>query len=345
MKKNKTGLGNKAALFAAAGFAGLAGMVGPTLINAALSDMNAEVVTIEENLNNSYEETTEIKIITYNIAHCRGSYDFYGKSSMNDLETNMTIESPAAVYRCLDDVAEMLIKEDADIVLIQETDKDATWSFGIDFMPYLARKAGFNYYAYGAKYDFLWGGYPYGGERGWDILQFNMGNAIMSRYPIISAENKAFDKRSLLDWIAGEERYLDAVIDIHGKLTRVISTHFNFGEIETRKMIQEAENSSMPLIFGGTLHLLIPTEEDVPEELKWCKANAMKLLYDSKLFSIYMLTVNPNDTSYYTSDTENLYWTADYIIPTNDIWIRDYQVIHAELSDHLPVSATLIISL
>ncbi|MDI6737935.1 MAG: endonuclease/exonuclease/phosphatase family protein [Nanoarchaeota archaeon] len=344
--KRTRGLGNTAAAFAAAGFLGIAGMVAPTAIHAALSSTKAEIVTLNENRHHYCEASTEVKIISYNIAHCRGSYDFYGKhSGLSDLEMDLTIESPAQVYKCLDDVAEMLEKEKADIVLLQEVDKDATWSFEIDFMPYLAEKAGFNYYAYGAKYDFLWGGYPYGGTKGWDELHFNIGNAILSRYPIISAENKAFDRRKFIDWIAGEEKYLDAVISINGKETRIISTHFSSGEIETKRIIEEASKSEMPFIFGGTLHLVIPAGDEVPPELMWRSADAINLLDDSGLFSIYMLGVKPNDTSYFTSDTENLYWTADYIIPTRNIEIKDYYVVDIELSDHKPVAATLIISL
>lgn len=346
MGKNKRkGLGNTAAAFATAGFLGIASMVAPTAIHAAFSNTSAEIVTLQENKNNSYEESTEVKIITYNIAHCRGPYDFYGKhSGMTDLEMDLTIESPAQVYKCLDDVAEMILREKADIVLIQEIDKDATWSFGIDFTPYLARKAGMNYFAYGAKHDFLWGGYPFGGRKGWDELHFNVGNAVLSKYPIVSAENKEFDSRTLIDYIAGEEKYLDAIVNIHGKETRIISTHFNSGEIETKRIIEEAKKSEMPLVFGGTLHLIIPAEEEADPELKWCSADAMGLLKDSGLFSIYMLGVSHNDTSYYTSDTENLYWTADYVIPTKDIKIKEYHVIDVELSDHKPVAATLVIN-
>lgn len=344
-KKKKSGLGKTAAAFVTAGLLGIVGMVAPTAIHAALRDTKAKIVTMQENQNNSYESSTEIKIITYNLAHCRGPYDFYSsKSKLTDLQMDMTIESPNQVYKCLDDVAEMLIREKADIVLLQETDKDATWSYGIDFMPYLAEKTGMSYYAYGAKYDFLWYGYPFEGRRGWNELHFNIGNGILSNYPIVSAENKAFDSRSFIDWIVGEEKYLDSVINIRGKETRIISTHFNSGKIETGRIINEAESSEMPLIFGGTLHLVIPTEEDVQPKLRWCSADAMKLLKDSGLFSIYMLSVKPNDTSYYTSDTENLYWTADYIIPTKDIEILNYHVIDVELSDHKPVVATVVIN-
>ena len=127
------------------------------------NDFSAERGTIEQTVENSYEPSNEIKVITYNLAHCRGSYDFYGNNErvdelnrMDDLDMDLTINSPEQVYKCLDDVAEMLIREDADIVLLQETDKDATWSYGIDFTPYLAEKAGMDYYAYGSKYDFVW---------------------------------------------------------------------------------------------------------------------------------------------------------------------------------------------
>ena len=134
------GLGNTVAAFATAGFLGIAGMIAPTAIHAAFSNTKAEVVTIRENQNNYSEESTEVKIITYNIAHCRVLYDFYSNSDLSDLEMDLTIDSPKQVYKCLDDVAEMLIRENADIVLLQEIDKDATWSYGIDFMPYLAKK-------------------------------------------------------------------------------------------------------------------------------------------------------------------------------------------------------------
>lgn len=338
----------------AAGLCSLIGLTGCVSIFHAMSnDFSAERAVVAPVQENSYEPSTEIKVISYNIAHCRGPHDFYGDNARmdepdrwDDLDMNMTINSAEQVYKCLDDVAEMIIRENADIVLLQEVDKKAVWSYDIDFTPYLAKKAGMGYYAYGSKYDFVW--WPYEHERAngtWiDTVYFDIGNAVISRYPIISAENKGFGEQSFIGWIAGEERYLDTVIDIEGKNAEFISTHFGGGELESRVMVEEARENRMPLVFGGTLHLVTPAAIEANSTLSWCNANAMQILDDSGLFSIYMLDVNPNDISYYTSDTENLYWTADYVIPTNDIEIKDYHVVDAELSDHKPVAATLVIN-
>ncbi|MDD4877741.1 MAG: hypothetical protein PHO02_01745 [Candidatus Nanoarchaeia archaeon] len=315
------------------------------VFNAMSRDFSAETGYVGTSAQQQYENSNEIKIISANLAHCRGPYDFYGDGRhLDELDMDLTINSPEQVYKCLDDFAEMFMREDADIVLLQEADKNAVWSYGIDFVPYLAQKAGMDYYAYGSKYDFVW--WPYEHQRAngqWiDTLYFDIGNGIISKYPILTAGNKPFGEQDFVGWIAGEERYIDARISINGRQARFISTHFGAGEIESRLMIEEAKKAGMPLVFGGTLHLVTPAALEANPSLSWCSANAMRILDDSGLFSIYMLGIDPLDRTYYTSDTQNLYWTADYIIPTNDFAITDYHVIDAELSDHKPVSATLV---
>ncbi len=314
------------------------------LLNALFSSKNAEIGVVRTIEGNSYEPSTEIKVLSYNLAHCRGSYDFYGKTTgLDDLDMDLSIDSPEQVYKCLDDIAELIKNEKADIVLLQEVDRDAVWSFGIDFTPYLAEKTGLGYYTYGPKHDFAV--LPYFRKKAngeWIYwLYFEIGNAILSKYPIVSAENRGFEKMSFRSWISGEEKYLAAVVDINGKNVRVISTHFNKGQIEIKKIIEEAKASAIPLVFGGTLHILLPAAR---ETCNWCNeeyANAMQEAIDSGLFNIYMARVDALDKKYFTSDTENLYWTADYIIPTKDVEIKEYSVVGAELSDHLPVAAVL----
>ena len=70
-----------------------------------------------------------------------------------------------------------------------------------------------------------------------------------------------------MGWIAGEERYLDTLIDINGEKARFVSTHFGNGLIESRVMIEEAGNSKIPFVFGGTLHILLPAAR---ETCSWC---------------------------------------------------------------------------
>lgn len=313
------------------------------LLNALFSNKEAETGVISPLADNSYEASTEVKVLSYNMAHCRGSYDFYGKTTgLDDLDMDLTIDSPEEVYKCLDDFAEFIKNEKADIVLLQEVDKDAIWSFGIDFTPYLAEKAGLGYYAYGPKHDFA--AFPYyrkSEARNIYRLYYEIGNAILSKYPIISAENKGYGSTGFTSWISGEEKYLNALIDVKGKQVRVISTHFGRGQAETRKIIEETKKGGKPLVFGGTLHIILPSAK---ETCSWCNeeySDAMQEAIDSGLFNIYMLGVDALDKKYFTADTENLYWTADYIIPTKDIEIKEYYVGDAMLSDHLPLAAVL----
>jgi len=332
----------------AAGLFGISSTGCVSIFNAMANDTSAEMAVIAPEQENSYEPSTEIKVVTYNIAHCRGALTY---DNMDQLDQDLTIDSPQQVYKCLDDIAEMLVNEDADIALLQEVDKKAVWSYDIDFMPYLAEKAGMRYYAYGARYDFVWWPFEYQRANGaWiDTVYFNMGNAILSKYPIVSVENKPFDEQSFLDWIAGEEKYLDSVINIEGKNIRVISAHLDSLDSEVRarealRLANEVRNRGMPTVIGGDFNSILPGARYLmPLDSEMQTDNTMNVLTDSGLFEIYMLNVSPADSRYYTSNTTGLFRTMDYIIPTKDIEIKNYYVVDVELSDHKPVAATLLI--
>jgi len=320
---------------------------GATLLNALFSDYKAETGVVSSLAENSFEPETKVKVVTFNIAYCKGPKTFEGMSS---LAQALTIESPEQVYKCLDNIAEMLKAENTDIALLQEVNKKAVWSYGIDFAPYLSEKTGMGYYAYGAMHDFVW----------WPSIQkspnrdvffnlyFDTGNAIISRFPIISAENKAYDRQSFIGWIVGKERYLDTVIDIEGKNVRAISAHFNSNEAEervkeARRLVSEAQDSEMPNIIGGDFNAILDEAKPLMPYSDLAQENdiTMRIFRESGLFNLYMERVDPADADYYTSNTMNPYRTLDFIIPTKSIEIKEYYVVDVELSDHKPVAAVL----
>lgn len=318
-----------------------------SIFHAMSRDFHAEAGIVSPAAENSYEAETEVKVISYNIAHCRGKLTY---PELDDLDQDLTIDSPEQVYKCLDAIANMLIGENAGIALLQEVDRKAVWSYDIDFTPYLAEKAGMRYYAYGPRYDFVW--WPYEHQRAngaWiDTVYFDMGNAVLSKYPIISAENKAFDSQGFIDWIAGEERYLDTVIDIQGKGARVISVHLDaddaeIRERESRRLVDDVRGAALPTIIGGDFNAIL---RQARCHMPGCDPQqqndeSMQILLDSGLFNFYMADVDPRVSSYYTSNTTDLFRTVDYILPTSDIEIMDYYVVDVELSDHKPVAAVL----
>ncbi|MEK6864004.1 MAG: endonuclease/exonuclease/phosphatase family protein, partial [Nanoarchaeota archaeon] len=275
------------------------------LLNALFSSKKAETGIVNPLADNSYEPSTEVKVLSYNMAHCRGKYDFYGKEpGMNELDMHLSIKSPSQVYKCLDDFAELIKKENADVVLLQEVDKSSVWSYGIEFMPYIAEKTGLGYYAYGTKHDLMVFPY-YRKSDGRSIygLYYEFGNAVLSKYPIVNADNKGFGEKGFTQWISGGARYVNAVIDVKGKPVRVISTHFERGLTETRKIIEETRKNELPLVFGGTLHIIMPSAR---ETCSWCNneySDAMQDAIDSGLYNIYMASVDALDKKYFTADT------------------------------------------
>jgi hypothetical protein len=107
-----------------------------------------------------------LRVATYNIAHGRGlaSHNFQGGG--------------AGLRRArLEEIGEGLRAADADIVVLQEVDVEALWSHHVDQSRVIGIHAGLPYRAVQINFDMRLG-----------VTAFRFGNAILSRYPIVSAE-------------------------------------------------------------------------------------------------------------------------------------------------------------
>jgi endonuclease/exonuclease/phosphatase family metal-dependent hydrolase len=297
----------------------------------------------------SIEEKNILNIITHNIAHCRGPLP----DAENDFAKNLTIKSKRQIYECLDTLAEMYMEEKTDIVCLQETDWEASWSFDINYVKYLAKKAGFNYYAFGTKWDHVWP-FAYPRDKGWifPTIKTHIGNAVLSKYPIVSAKNRSFDGKDIIDWLIGEESYLDTLIDVNGKEIRVISTHFSSSswedrEVAAKRLVHEAQNSDLPLIIAGDFNTVLPRAKRERKELakQYGLENTMETIVDSRIFNVYMENINSKNKEYFTSNSIKKETTLDFIIPTRDVEILQYYVHPARYSDHYAVFAKIKLKL
>jgi endonuclease/exonuclease/phosphatase family metal-dependent hydrolase len=243
----------------------------------------------------------------------------------------------------------MLIKEKADIVCLNEVDWKATWSYNINYVKYLAEKAGYNHYSFGTKWDQLW---PFFWVRETDaifpFLKVHIGNAILSKHPVVKAKNKSFDGEDAIDWLMGEHTYLDALIDVNGKELRTICTHLDSDSaenriIEVKKLIQEARYSDVPIIIGTDFNSVLSKAKKRSKVLQreYQGDNAMDIIVNSGLFNVYMEKVDPADTRYHTSNSGEEYKTIDFIITTKDLEIEEYRVLHDIYSDHKAVFAKI----
>lgn len=320
----------------------LAGAASCTLVGNALMHDKSKPYVAERNHKIKYSNLGTLKVVTYNIAHCRG---YKNMDELSELGRDMSISSKEQVYRCLDNIAEFLMQEDADIAGLNEVDRNTAWGYGINYAEYLAQKAGYNYYAFGTKWDyafpFLWGR---ANDTIFPLLKVHMGNAVLSKYPIVSARNNDLNREnSLLDWAIGETRYLSVLINVQGQEIRFISTHLDEDytdpsfdrPAQIKSLVEKMKNRKRPIILTGDLNAIIPNER-YPD-----RKDLLEGLIDSGEFNVFMKDINPDDKSYFTSNTENPHQTIDYILVTNDIEIKSYYVPQVKYSDHFPVAAEI----
>lgn len=93
--------------------------------------------------NESREIKNSFSIACYNIAHGRGL-----------AESNWSGGDEAARMRRLDEIASLLKTLDADVVVLNEVDFDASWSHQINQAEYLAEKAGYSFRVEERNLDF-----------------------------------------------------------------------------------------------------------------------------------------------------------------------------------------------
>ncbi|MCP4376056.1 MAG: hypothetical protein GY794_07780, partial [bacterium] len=76
--------------------------------------------------------TGRLRVVTYNIAHGRGTSD-----------TNWQLDARDAQINRLREIANLLKEQKADIVVLNEVDFDSVWSGGMNQGRYIAENAGF----------------------------------------------------------------------------------------------------------------------------------------------------------------------------------------------------------
>ncbi|MBU2638186.1 MAG: endonuclease/exonuclease/phosphatase family protein [Nanoarchaeota archaeon] len=317
------------------------------LANTLSVNQDKPVTGIIESLPDSAPKD-EISIITYNIAHARGNTS---NKNLTDFERDFTIQSEEAAYEGLDKIAEMLKTENADIIALQEADLDATWSFNVDFLPYLAEKAGYKYYAFAYRWNVI---VPYFNKRYnagyiFPFLKVKAGVAVLSKYPS-GFESRLYRKKTFIEWVIGANHYLDAVVDIGGKKLRVLDAHLDSEStenkmLEARALITDVRATGTPSVVLGDLNAVLPIAKSAkPERLKSFKNDmTMESFIESGLFEIYMQEISPEDERFMTANTDELHKAIDFILPTKDIVIKEYKVLEYVHSDHRAVKAVLVI--
>ncbi len=168
----------------------------------------------------SQPSSAPLRIACYNIAHGRGV-----------AKSNWEGGNRAEMSARLDQIAELLRRIDADVVVLNEVDFDSTWSYSVNQARILAEKSGYPFWIEQRNLDariLTW--------------RWRFGNAIFSKHPITNAQIidlPGFSKRETL--LAGKKRAVICEINAGDKSFQIIGSHLShrseFLRVKSARMI------------------------------------------------------------------------------------------------------------
>ena len=252
---------------------------------------------------NAHNKNGTLKVLTLNVAH--GRKDGTNQIFLNKqtIETNLT------------DVADMLIKTDADIVALQEADGPSGWSGKFDHVASIARQAAYPWH-YRANHA--------------TSRMFTYGTAILSRLPISKTIEHTFkpspptlNKGFLLTRVSwkpdantDKEMYID-----------VVSVHLDF----SRSSVRQQQITEMATAFAKREYPMIILGDFNSDWLS--DESVVKTLADKAGFKVYEPAADNMYT--YVSKKRRL----DWILISNELSFVNYRVLPDVISDHFAVVA------
>ena len=140
-----------------------------------------------------------LRLITFNIAHGRGLSFYQGFNSSQQ------------IYKNVLKIAMRLEEWNADVVALQEVDEDSHWNKRINLLQVIMDNTNYKHSIMGVNNI----------RTGRKHLAY--GNAILSKYPVMSWENQPFGSANL-----GEKGFLYAEVKTETQVIPIVNLHLDF---------------------------------------------------------------------------------------------------------------------
>lgn len=258
--------------------------------------------------NSNKNKSGILKILTLNVAHGR-------KDALNQL-----FIKTETIQKNLAEIAEILKKENADVVALQEADGPSGWSGNFDHVEVIAKQAGYPWY-YRADHASSW--------------LFTYGTAVLSRWPISETIEHTFEPSpptlnkgfllSHMTWRPEKATGKEVKIDI-------VSVHLDFSRQKVREkqiaeMAEALSRREHPMIILGDFNSDWFSEESV-----------VKALAQEAQLKVYEPRAD-NMQTYVSRDRR-----FDWVLISSELEFVSYKVLPDIISDHLAVVAEVKVS-
>ena len=209
----------------------------------------------------------------------------------------------------LEEVAQAIEAERADVIGLQEVSRGWVIDGSIDMLTWLSQRLKLPY-VWGPTADPMWG------------------NAILSRYPIKGAQNFAMPNNDVVRPARG---YLAAQIEIGDQTLNLMVTHLHHVGPDGAQRVSQVQAMIATWANRATTVLLgdLNATPDAPE---------MQLLREAGLIDSFA-TIGTGDGFTYASNRP--YHRIDYIYHSSDLTARDFHVNEGTASDHRGIAVTI----
>ena len=157
----------------------------------------------------------------------------------------------------LSDIADLIASWDADVVVLNEVDLDATWSGRRNQAHIIAERAGYAYRVEQCNYDLWLPGF-----------RIRFGNAVLSRFPVVEAEPIDWPAVSGLESAAfGRKRGVVCTLDLgNERSVRVVAVHWDTRDGLVRQgsadvLAALSRDGGPPLIALGDFNSLLERDD------------------------------------------------------------------------------------
>lgn len=271
-------------------------------------------------------DSGSVRVLAWNIAHGRGDL---GPHPLRNWRGGSASERDTRLRR----IARVIRNVDADVVVLNEVDFDATWSGGVNQAKFLAEAAGYPVRVEQRNFDMR---APF--------LRLGFGNAVLSRLPVEDVRWVEFPAHSDLEEIVvGSKEGVLVQVRTAGQPIAVVAVHLEYRSEETRLAAVPVLDSvagvwPAPLVLAGDFNTAPPGWPAVGRptalgellELGWKSSRAEgRPAADELTFPTY-------------SPAES----RDWILAEPPLRTAESRVVHAAagLSDHAPVVALVRMS-
>jgi endonuclease/exonuclease/phosphatase family metal-dependent hydrolase len=177
-------------------------------------------------------------------------------------------QSRAEVVNTLDSIAAHIRSWKPDIVALQEVDRDAVRSYGIDQLEWLRKATDMPYAAWTTTWDARWVPSP-GLDPARHIGSVRSGQAVLSRFPLTEAKRHALPQPPANGWLYNRFYLHRALLEVSARLgpdlqVRIVNAHLEAFHTDNR--MDHARQASA-LLAGGARHsVLLGDMNCVPPE-------------------------------------------------------------------------------